>query len=225
MTTEITIQNIKCCTKNEVFYHFQEEKYIKGLLSLYQSSQTECSRSTGLTPEVGSSRERDLIASFYSNPLLNVNFDISNDKEEDVTINNNNISIKHSSNKNISKSGIKIIWTVDNEKQNEFLKHFTFKCDLIIVFVRFDKIIENGHIEIIYISRSELIHQQTNSYIRKETIFKCLEGNSRGIEFEKKFFEKIIQNSLFHTKIHFKNIKCDICNPILKRLKLLNLTY
>ena len=206
MTTEIIIQNVKYCTENEIFCHFQQEKYIKGLITLYQSSQTECSRSCGLTPEVGSSRERDLIASFASNPLLNVNYDIPNEKEEDVIINNNNISIKHSSNKKNSQSGIKIIWTVDIEKRNEFLKRFTFKCDLIIMYVRFDKTIENGEIEIICISRNELIHQQTNSNIRKETIFKCLEGNSRGIEFDKKFFEKIIQNSLFHIKIIFKKI-------------------
>ena len=225
ITGELIIQNLKCCIENEIFIHFQEEKYIKGLIILYQSSQTECSRSSGLTPEVGSSRERDLIASFASNPLLNVNYDITNEKEEDVKINNNNISIKHSSNKNNSQNGIKIIWTVDIEKRNEFLKKFTFNCDLIIIYVRFDKTIENGYLEIIYISRNELIHQQTNSSIRKEILFKCLEGNSRGIEFDKKFFEKIIQNSLFHIKINFKNFKCDNFNPISKRLKLLNLIY
>lgn len=225
MTSEITIQNLKCCIENDIYSHFQEDKYIKGLITLYQSSQTECSRSSGLTPEVGSSREMDLIASFASNPKLNVKYDISNEKNEDVIINNNNISIKHSSNKKNSQSGIKIIWTVNNEKRSDFVKHFTFKCDLIIVYIRFDKTLENGDIEIIYINRNELIHQHINSIIRKEIIFKCLEGNSRGIEFDKKFFEKIIQSSLFHIKINFKNFKCDICNPIVKRLKLLNLIY
>lgn len=225
LNTEIIIQNVKCCVENEIFCHFQQEKYIKGLISLYQLSQTECSRSSGLTPEVGSSREKDLIASFASNPILKVNYDISNEKEEDVKINNNNISIKHSSNKNNTQSGIKIIWTVDLEKRKEFIKHFIFKCNLIIVYVRFDTKMENGYIEIIYISCDELIHQQMNSSIRNEPIFKCLKGNSRGIEFDKIFFEKIIQKSLFHIKINFKNFKCDICNPISKRVKLLSLIY
>ena len=49
---ELIIQNLKCCIENEIFIHFQEEKYIKGLITLYQSSQTECSRSSGLTPMV-----------------------------------------------------------------------------------------------------------------------------------------------------------------------------
>lgn len=225
MATNIIIQNLRSCAKNNIFCHFQNETYIKGLITLYQSSQTECSRSSGLTPEVGSSRERDLIASLASNPMLDVKYDISNEREEDVVIDNNNISIKHSSNKNNSQSGIKIIWTVDIDKRNDFLKHFVFNCDLIIVYVRFDKTLENGHFEIVYISRDELILQQTNSNTSQEPIFKCLEGNSRGIEFEKKFFEKIILNSLFHIKINFTNFSCDMCNPISKRLKLLNLIY
>jgi hypothetical protein len=221
MTTKIVIENVKSCAENEIFSHFQQEKYINGLITLYQSSQKECLRSSGLTPEVGSSRERDLIASFASNSLLDVNYDISNEKEEDVVINKNNISIKHSSKTTNSQSGIKIIWTVDHEKRNEFLKHFTFTCDLLIVYVRFDKTIENGVIEVIYMTRNELIHQQINSNIRKEEIFKCLDGNSRGVEFDKKFFGKIIEKSLFHVKISFTHFKCDICNPISKRLKLL----
>ena len=225
MATNIIIQNLRSCAKNSIFCHFQNETYIKGLITLYQSSQTECSRSSGLTPEVGSSRERDLVASLASNPLLDVKYDISNEREEDVIVDNNNISIKHSSNKNNSQSGIKIIWTVDIDKRNDFLKHFVFNCDLIIVYVRFDKTLENGHFEIIYISRDELILQQTNSNTSKEPVFKCLEGNSRGIVFEKKFFEKIISNSLFHVKINFINFTCDMCNPISKRLKLLNLIY
>ena len=109
----------------------------------------------------GLSREKDLIASLTSNPLLDVNYNISNKKMEDVKINNNNISIKHSSNKNNSHSGIKIIWTVDTEKRNEFLKKFIFKYDLIIIYVRFDTTLENGYIEIIYISHNELIHINT----------------------------------------------------------------
>jgi hypothetical protein len=156
---------------------------------------------------------------------LDVNYDISNEKEEDVVINNNNISIKHSSNKNNSQSGIKIIWTVDIEKRNEFLSHFTFTCDLIIVYVRFDKTLKNGYIEIIYICRDELINQQLLSNTQQTPIFKCLEGNSRGIEFDKAFFEKIVQKSLFHIKINFSNINCDMYNPIAKRLKLLYLLY
>ena len=129
----------------------------------------ECSRSSGLTPEVGSSRERDLIASFANNKILNVEFDISNKKESDVVINNNKISIKHSSNKKNSHNGIKIIWTVDIEKRKEFIKNFTFNCDLIIVYVRFDSKMINGELEIIYISSDELKNQEIIMKEQKKT--------------------------------------------------------
>ena len=56
MTTELIIQNLKTCIENEIFCHFQQEKYIKGLITLYQESQTECSRFSGLTPEIGNSK-------------------------------------------------------------------------------------------------------------------------------------------------------------------------
>jgi len=50
MTTEIIIKNIKCCINNDIFLHFQQKEYIKGLIILYQSSQTECLRFNRLTP-------------------------------------------------------------------------------------------------------------------------------------------------------------------------------
>ncbi len=210
---------------NIIFNHFQNEKYMKGLITLYQSSQMECSRSSGLTPEVGSSRERDLIASFVSNLGLNVNYNITNDKEEDVIIDDIKLSIKHSSNKIKSHSGIKIIWTVDTEKRNEFLKNFTFNCDIIIVYVRFSEILDKGELEIIFISKDRLVSIQEEFKSTDKNIFKCLDGNSRGIEFDKKFFEEMLKNLNFHIKIKFTNINCDICNPIAKRVKLLNMSY
>jgi hypothetical protein len=223
---DIEITNIIFPTEeNVIFNHFQNEKYVKGLITLYQSSQMECSRSSGLTPEVGSSRERDLIASFVSNLELNVNYNITNDKEEDVIINDLKLSIKHSSNKSKSQSGIKIIWTVDSEKRNEFLKNFTFNCDIIIVYVRFSEILDKGELEIIFIRKEKLSEIHNNFKLSEKNVFKCLDGNSRGIEFDKKFFEEILKNIDFHIKIKFTNINCDVCNPISKRVKLLNLLY
>lgn len=218
----LIIQNIKCYNI-PLFCHFQNEIHVKNLILLYQLSQTECSRGSNLTPEIGSSRERDLIASLKSNLLLDVNYDIPNRKKEDVIINNDNISIKHSSNKMNSRSGIKIIWTVDNERRKQFVDNFIFKCNLLIIYVRFNESLSSGELEIIYISQSELVHQQINSGIRKESIFNCLQGNSRGIEFSKIFFEKIKKKSLFHIKIKFKNFICEMSNPITKRLQILKI--
>lgn len=209
--------------ENIIFNHFQNRKYIKGLITLYQSSQMECSRSSGLTPEVGSSREKDLISSFVSNFELNVNYNITNDKEEDVIINDLKLSIKHSSNKSNTQNGIKIIWTVDSEKRKEFLKNFTFNCNIIIVYVRFSEILDKGELEIIFIKKDKLSEIQYNFKSSDKNIFKCLDGNSRGVEFDKGFFQEILNNLDFHIKIKFTNMNCNICNPISKRVNLLNM--
>lgn len=208
-----------------IFNHFQIEKYVKGLINLYQLSQMECSRSSRLTPEVGSSRERDLISSFVSNSELDVNYNIMNDKEEDIIINKTKISIKHSSNKSRSQTGIKIIWTVDTEKRNEFLKNFIFSCNILIVYVRFSETMDTGELELIFIDKDNLCNIQNNYKLTNKQVFKCLDGNSRGIEFGSEFFKEIKKNLEFHIKIKFTNVKCDICNPILRRLKLLNMLY
>jgi hypothetical protein len=204
-----------------VYNHFQKIDNINGLISLYQSSQTECSRSAGLTPEIGSSRERDVIASLCHNKVLSVVYDIPNKSEEDVIVNNKKISIKHSSNKKNSCSGIKIIWTVDTAERLKFVKKFVFSCDLLIIYVRFDREVVNGQLEILYIERSTLLHQQQLSNIRNEEIFKCLDGNSRGIELHKKFFDVIINKALFHIIIKFTVPNHEKCDPITKRVQYL----
>lgn len=220
MQTTITISEIKK-TSSVLYNHLINIKLIKKLICLYQISNNESLRNGCLTPEVGSFREKDLIAYLLSNKKLNVNYNISNNKIEDVIINNKKISIKHSSNKIICKNGIKIIWSVNKIKQNEFIKKFIFTCDLLIIFIRFDNNINNGNIEIIYITKEILSKQHFLSLIRKESIFNCLNGNSRGIEFSTKFFSTIISNCEFHIKIKFTNIININFDPILKRLKML----
>ena len=154
---------------------------------MYQSSQIECSRSAGLTPEVGSSRERDVIASLHNDKELCVEYNISNRNEEDVIVNGKKISIKHSSSKYNSCSGMKIVWTVDKTERIKFVKKFVFNCDLLIIYVRFDKQNVNGELVVMYIEKSTLVAQQHLFGIRNEEIFKCLNGNSRGVALTRKW--------------------------------------
>jgi hypothetical protein len=217
---EINFDNIKECKNNNIFNHFQSELHIKRLITLYQSSNKECSRNGKLNPEVGSSRENDLKASFLSNEIFTINYNIPNENEEDIIIDNKKISIKHSSDNNTICSGIKITWTVNKESREEFKKNFIFKCDFIIIYVRFNDriLLDKGELEIIYIPMETLINQQNIFNKNKQNIYKFLDGNSRGIEFDKLFFKKIIDESLFHIKIKFNNLICNISNPVIKRL-------
>jgi len=219
----INISNIKTCKDNNIFDHFQSKINIKNLIYLYQSSNKECSRNGKLNPEVGSSRENDLKASFLSNQIFTVNYNIPNENEEDIVIDNKKISIKHSSDNTTTCSGIKIIWTVNKESREEFKKNFIFKCDLLIIYVRFNDriLLDKGELEIIYIPKETLLNQQNIFNTNKQNIFKFLDGNSRGVEFDKLFFKKIITESLFNTKIKFNNFECTISDPVIKRLNLI----
>ena len=219
----INIIDIKSCKNNNIYEHFQSKINIKNLIYLYQSSNKECSRNGKLNPEVGSSRENDLKASFLSNQILTINYNIPNENEEDIIIDNKKISIKHSSDNTTTCSGIKIIWTVNKESREEFKKNFIFKCDLLIVYVRFNDriLLDKGDLEIIYISKETLLNQQNIFNTNKQNIFKFLDGNSRGVEFDKLFFKKIITESLFHTIIKFNNFECTISDPVIKRLNLI----
>ena len=218
----INLTIIQACQDN-LFNHLCTSAYIKNLIYLYQISQIECSRNKKLTQEVGSSRERDFIAIASSNPSLSVVYDLPNKDEEDVVINSQALSIKHSSNKANTQNGIKIKWTVEAEKRKEFLENFVFNNDIIIIYVRFNDTKTCGTIEIIYITKETMQNEHLLFKSQNQKTFKCLDGNSRGIEFETKYFNSIKNKTKFHIKISFNNFKCLICDPIQRRLKLLEI--
>lgn len=223
MPIQIT-NHISCETT--LFHHFQNTNYLYGLIQLYQASQYECCRLSGLTPEIGSSRERDLISSMKSNPSLRIKYLLPYEVVEDVICNDKKISIKHSSNKKNHERGIKVVWTVEEEKRKEYMENIDFEYDLMIIYIRFEENdIENGEMEIFYMEEKTLQEEKKKFQEKKEEILKCPQGNSRGIEFHKNFFSSILQNSLFHIQIQFQEIRCDTCDPIKKRLKLLHSIY
>ena len=113
-------------------------KIQKGLPRLFQIAEIECSRAGKIGMEVGSVREQILIAM-----LLNV-FDSSNveaeipitEPEIDVRVFGCPISIKTSSSRYLSS--IKLIWTVDPQKAQEFRDNYEPFCDLLFVHVTWD---------------------------------------------------------------------------------------
>ena len=113
--------------------HFGNKEHMLGLIKLYQSSNLECSRNSRLSPEVGNSREKDLIASLKSNPQLTVNYDVHNYCKQDVFLNKKGISIKHSSNKRVSSSGVKVVWTSNENKQALFVSSYDFDHDMLFI--------------------------------------------------------------------------------------------
>lgn len=214
---DININVIKQTDNTYLIQLFENRMGLPKLIKLYQSSQMEHQRNDRLTADVGMSREKDLIA--YMKYILGetVNYNIDNEKEEDVICDGRNISIKHSSVKTLSNASIKLQWTENKEKQTKFIETFKFTCDLLIVYVRFKE--TGGEIEIMYCKvnvLNELIKEfrETNEYV-----FKTRENsNGRGIEFNRKFFEAMIKNCDYHVKILFTGLKTNALDAISRRL-------
>lgn len=99
---------------------------------LFQLAETDSSRNGKLGMEVGSAREKIIIALLiYKFGEENTKTDISiTESEVDVILFNNPISIKTISG---SLSGVKLIWTVDRKKAIEFSKKYRPEIDILLV--------------------------------------------------------------------------------------------
>ena len=215
MTIQFNI--IKETTKYKSLCSIFTDNRIMMLIKLYQISQIENQRNGRTTAEVGTSREKDLSAFIKFCMKDSVNVDINNENEEDIIVNERNISIKHSSNKSTSQQSIKVLWTENKELQQKFIENFKFKCDMLIIYVRFSTF-EQGELEVLYAEAETLNTLKEES---TDTIFKTRENsNGRGIEFTNDFFTKIKENIEFRCKIIFNNMKFEQTDPITRRLNI-----
>lgn len=102
---------------------------------LFQIAEIDSSRAGRIGMEVGSLRERILIA------LLVIEFGADKveteipitEPEVDVIVSENPISIKTISGKRVN--GFKVIWTVDRENALEFVESYTPSCDILLAHI------------------------------------------------------------------------------------------
>ena len=178
------------CKFEDIFKDLELINKIKNKLPfLFQIAEWECSRGNKVGMEVGSMRERILIALFiYKFGKENVKFNIPITKnEKDVIICNRSISIKTIS--NINLSGVKLIWTVDYKKVEEYIQNYKPLCDIFLVQINWNK---NGGIYFIPLVVQEKIFNDLGS----EFYFKLPKKgtNPRGVEFSANAL-KLICNS------------------------------
>jgi hypothetical protein len=217
----MTINISEYKNNNQIMSELFNTLSINKLIRLYQESQIENKRNNRLTAEVGSSRERDLIAyiMYQLQEKYKIDYKINNEYEEDIIINDTKISIKHSSNKTNSKSSIKVSWTQHKESKDKIMNNFVFKCDLIIIYVRM-KEIQCGSIEVLYFTKSnlnELKQQSKNIFKTRDT------SNGRGIEFHPEFFKIMLNNVDYHCKIEYEETNTsEEIDCISRRLHMLN---
>lgn len=103
------------------------------LPELFQLAELESSRAGRIGMEVGSARERIIIALLiYKFGSSNVETEISIlEPEIDVNVAGSPISIKTITGKNLA--GVKLIWTVDAEQAVKFRQEYIPRCDIILV--------------------------------------------------------------------------------------------
>lgn len=136
-----------------------------------------------MSPEVGNSREKDLVAMLSLKYPKETDYNIPNDAKEDVVFCGEKISIKHKtvSGRSLNYSGIKLVWTVDAKSQEDFLNAYHVETGLLLVFLA------EAFIHVNYITRDNLL-QQVERYPGK--FYKTLGGNSRGIEYDPTFLRE-----------------------------------
>lgn len=108
------------------------------LPKLFQLAELESSRAGKIGMEVGSVREKIIVALFiYKFGEKNVQTEIPiTEAEVDVRVFNRPISIKTITRKNFG--GVKLIWTVDKVKAKEFLDNYHPSCDLVLVQINWN---------------------------------------------------------------------------------------
>lgn len=122
---------------------FSDDKIInrvkERMPKLFQLAEADSSRAGKLGMEVGSVRERIIIALLvYKFGEKNVKTDIPiTESDIDAVLFNNPISIKTISG---DLSGVKLIWTVDSKKALEFSKKYAPTTDILLVNIKWNSI-------------------------------------------------------------------------------------
>jgi len=174
---------------------FEDEKLMEKIKSklpyLFQLAELETSRAGKIGMEVGSLRERIIIALLiYKFGEANVETKIPiTEPEVDVKLFGKSISIKTITGKGFS--GIKLIWTVDAQKAKEFREKYYPKCDILLVQINWGS--DGGFYYIPLEAQREVFNKMGRSrYIKLPK----LGTNPRGVEISKDALLTLINHSL-----------------------------
>jgi hypothetical protein len=121
---------------------FEDPKLINRIKNklpyLFQLAELESSRANKIGMEVGSLRERIIIALLiYKFGEMNVDTHIPiTEPEVDVKLFGSPISIKTITNKRLT--GVKLIWTVDASKASDFKKNYYPHCDILLIQINWE---------------------------------------------------------------------------------------
>ena len=194
----------------------------RDLITLYSDSQSECKRNGKCTMEIGSSREKDLLAVLKRYIGAGIKTDLDNALVEDFRYNDQRISVKHSSDV-VGAGSIKAKWTSDGDQADAFIRdmlehstrtdvdgvhHYTH---ILLVHIR----VETKTINALMVSATTVL-----DIVRTlgAAAFKSSKGtNNRGVEYSRKMIQKFVERAYFHVKMTGADVKTDI-DPIERRI-------
>lgn len=174
---------------DEIFVDKQLVNRIKKRLPyLFQLAELESSRAGKIGMEVGSLREKIVIALLiYKFGEDNVKTQIPiTEPETDVELFGHPVSIKTIT----GMGGVKIIWTVDAQKAREFRETYVPKCDVLLVQIKW-----NGVGTFFYIPVE--VQERILKKLGRERYFKLPKPgtNPRGVEISKEALLRLMGNS------------------------------
>jgi Restriction endonuclease ThaI len=172
---------------------FNDSKIIKEIQEklphLFQLAEIDNHRDGKLGMEVGSARERILIAMLiwvFEEENVKTDTPITA-KEIDVILFDEPISIKTFTGKKVK--GVKLIWSVDAEKALHFKNNYYPECDILLAQINWNDL------GALYLLPKEA-QQEVINKIGRDDYFKlpALGTNSRGVEITTKAIRLLVEN-------------------------------
>lgn len=158
------------------------------LPKLFHIAELEASRAGKIGMEVGSVREKVIIALLiYRFGKENVNTSIPiTEPETDVIVKGKPYSIKTIT----GSGGVKAVWTVDAESASNFINNYKPRCDILLVKICWG--CEEGGLYLIPLS----VQNQVFKKLGKEKYLKMPKAgtNPRGVEFSKIAIESMLSD-------------------------------
>lgn len=191
---------------------FEDEKLVKKIKKrlpyLFQLAELESSRAGRIGMEVGSLRERIIIALLiYKFGEANVETEIPiTEPEIDVKLFGQPISIKTITRKGFS--GVKLIWTVDPQKARDFRETYHPQCDILLIQINWSS---TGGLYYIPLEVQKKLFDEVGG----ERYLKLPKPgtNPRGVEITKEALSRLAKNEMTKViKIHWQKVKIDY-NP------------
>ena len=163
------------------------EKIKTKLPVLFQLAEIDSSRAGKIGMEIGSVRERIIVALLmYKFGEENINTDIPiTEPETDVKLYSNPISIKTISG---NLGGVKLIWTVDPQKAFEFSNNYFPSVDMLLAQIKWGGV---GALYYFPVTSQVKVFNQ----IKRENYIKLPKQgtNPRGVEVTQKALEKLTE--------------------------------